>query len=133
MRSFIKFNKGFLKMPLHWQPWLLLLVTLNLIIPLFFLGQIEAQVVLATMLLNVVVMTLLTGITGFTRLLGLGHFPWFVLLYFLWTRLEQVPAGDFFGNWIRVLMLVNALSLILDVVDVARYMAGAREETVAGL
>ena len=39
MRSFIKFNKGLLKMPLHWQPWLLLLVTLNLIIPLFFLGQ----------------------------------------------------------------------------------------------
>ena len=55
------------------------------------------------------------------------------LLYFLWTRLDQIPADEFFGIWIRVLMTLNAVSLIIDAVDVGRYIAGERAETVKGL
>ncbi len=133
MKSFIRFNRGMMRMPFYWQPWLLLLVTANVAIPLFFVGRFEAQLVLGTMVINVILMTLLTGLTGFSRLLGLGHYPWFPLLYFLWTRLDQIPADDFFGIWIRILMVLNALSLVMDTVDAARYVAGEREETVSGL
>ncbi len=133
MQAFIRFNKGMMRMPFYWQLWLLLLVTVNIAIPLFFVGRFEAQMVLGTMVVNVILMTLLTGLTGFSRLLGLGHYPWFLLLYFLWTRLDQIPADDFFGIWIRVLMVANALSLVIDTVDAARYVAGEREETVQGL
>ncbi len=52
MRAFIKFNKGMMKMPLHWQLWLLLLVVVNLIIPLFFLDRLEAQVVVGALLVQ---------------------------------------------------------------------------------
>ena len=31
MKAFIKFNRGMLKMPLHWQLWLMLLVAANLV------------------------------------------------------------------------------------------------------
>ena len=120
-------------MPIHWQPWLLLLATVNGVIPFFFLGRLEAQMVLGTMIVNLILMTLLTALTGFSRLVGLGHFPWLLLLYFLWTQLEQIPAGDFFGIWIRVLMVANSLSLVIDSVDAVRYLAGEREETVQGL
>ena len=130
MNSFLRFNKGMMRMPFYWQPWLLLLVTVNVAIPLFFVGRLEAQLVLGTMVINVILMTLLTGLTGFSRLLGLGHYPWFPLLFFLWTQLDRIPADDFFGLWIRVLMVANALSLVLDTVDAARYVAGEREETV---
>ncbi len=130
MNSFLRFNKGMMRMPFYWQPWLLLLVTVNVAIPLFFVGRLEAQLVLGSMVINVILMTLLTGLTGFSRLLGLGHYPWFPLLYFLWTQLDRIPADDFFGLWIRVLMVANALSLVLDTVDAARYVAGEREETV---
>ena len=133
MRAFIKFNKGMMRMPFHWQLWLLLLVVVNVVIPRFLVNRLEAQVVLGTMVVNMMLMTLLTGLTGFSRLLGLGHIPWLLLLYFLWTRLDQIPAGDFFGIWIRVLMVLNVLSLAIDSVDVARYVAGEREETVPGL
>ncbi len=133
MQSFIRFNKGMMRMPFYWQPWLLLLVTANVAIPLFFVDRFEAQMVLGTMVINVILMTFLTGLTGFSRLLGLGHYPWFPLLYFLWTRLDQIPADDFFGIWIRILMVLNALSLVMDTVDAARYVAGEREETVSGL
>ncbi len=133
MKAFIRFNKGVMRMPFYWQLWLLLLVAANLAISLFFVGRFEAQMVLGAMGVNVILMTLLTGLTGFSRLLGLGHYPWFPLLYFLWNRLDRIPANDFFGIWIRVLMVLNALSLIVDTIDTARYVAGEREETVQGL
>ncbi len=38
MHAFIKFNKGLMKMPIHWQLWLALLVVANGVIPLFFLN-----------------------------------------------------------------------------------------------
>ncbi len=133
MRAFIKFNKGMMKMPIHWQLWLLLLVVVNLIIPLFFLDRLEAQVVVGALLASMLLMTILTALSGFTRLLGLGHVLWFPLLYFLWTRLGELPGNDFFGIWVRALMTLNAVSLVLDTVDVTRYIAGDRQETVQGL
>jgi hypothetical protein len=133
MRAFIKFNKGVMKMPMHWQVWLMLLVLANMIVPLFFLGRREAQVVIGVFVASAVMQVVLTSVTGFTRLLGLGHILWFPLLYFLWMRLEQNPADDFFGLWIRMVMVLNALSLVIDVVDVVRYIAGDRSETVEAL
>ncbi len=133
MRAFIKFNKGLLKMPIPWQLWLMLLVTVNLVVPFFYLRRLEAQVVVVAFLASVTLMTILTGLTGFSRLVGLGHIFWIPLLFFLWTRLDQIPAGDVFGIWIRTLMVLNALSLVIDAVDVFRYIAGDREETVEGL
>jgi hypothetical protein len=122
-----------MKMRVHWQLWLMLLVVLNLVIPLFFLNRLEAQIVLAAIVASAAFMTILAGVSGFTRLLGLGHIFWFPLLYFLWTRVDQVPADDFFGIWIRLLIVFNSLSLVIDLVDIIRYIAGDREETVTGL
>ena len=133
MRAFIKLNKGMMKMPIHWQLWLALLVIVNFVIPLFFLNRLEAQVVAGTLLASVILMTGLTALSGYTRLLGLGHILWIPLLYFLWMRLEQNPADDVFGLWLRVLMILNATSLIIDVIDVGRYIAGDRSETVKAL
>ena len=130
MGAFIKFNKGMMKMPIHWRLWLALLVIVNLVIPLFFLNRLEAQVVAGTLIASVILMTGLTALSGFTRLLGLGHILWIPLLYFLWMRLEQNPVDDLFGLWLRVLMIINAASLIIDVIDVGRYIAGDRSETV---
>jgi hypothetical protein len=133
MRAFIKFNKGVMKMPVQWQLWLLLLVAVNLVVPIFFINRLDAQVVLVAFVASVILMTVLTALSGFSRLLGLGHIFWIPLLYFLWTRLDQIPADEFFGIWIRVLMTLNAVSLIIDAVDVGRYIAGERAETVKGL
>ena len=133
MHAFIKFNRGLMKMPLHWQLWLAILVTSNGVVPLFFLNHLEAQVVVLTLVASMILMTVLTALSGFTRLLGLGHVFWIPLLYFLWLHLEQNSADDFFGIWIRVLMIVNATSLVIDSVDVGRYIAGDRSETGQGL
>jgi len=133
MQAFIKFIKGVLEMPLYAQVWLILLVVANLVVPLIHLARLEAQVVVGTFLISGFLMIILTAISGFSRLLGLGHFLWFPLLYFLWVRLAQLPTDDFFGVWIRVLITLNAISLVIDVVDVIRYIAGDRKDIVEGL
>ena len=130
MRAFIKFNKGMMAMSLGVQIWLIVLVTANMVVPLFFIDRFEAQLVLGTMLASVMLMTILTGWTGFTHLVGLGHILWVPLLYFLWTRLGQIPADDVFGIWIRTLLTLNAISLVLDTIGVIRYIVGDREEIV---
>ena len=131
--AFVKFNKGVMRMPVHWRLWQMLLVVVNLIVPIFFLDRLEAQMVLGALVVAAGLMTLLTALSDFTRLLGLGHIPWVPLIYVLWTRLDQIPADDFFGLWVRILMVLNCLSLAIDTVDTIRYIAGEREETVKGL
>ena len=133
MKAFIKFNKGVLKMPVLWQIWLAVLVATNLVVPMFFLQRWEARVVLGTILASLALMTFLTGRYGFTRILGLGHILWVPMLAFLVARLGDIPDNDAFGIWIRAVIVLNSLSLVIDAIDVIRYIAGDREETVPGL
>ena len=133
MQGFIKFNKGVLRMSWPVKVWLLLLVAANAVAPLFFLQHVEAQAVFATMMIGAMLMSLLTARFGFSRLMGLGHILWIPLLGWLALRLGQIPADDAFGLWIRGVMLLNAVSLVIDTVDVARYAAGDRKELVTGL
>jgi hypothetical protein len=133
MNAFIKFNKGILKMPICVRLWLILLLAVNMFMPLFFLDRVEAWAVLAALLASMMLMTILTAYAGFTRLLGLGHIFWFPLLYFLWNRLDRIPTDHFYGIWVRALMAFNAASLIIDSIDVFRYINGRREEIIKGL
>ena len=130
MKAFIKFNNGMMNMPLPWRLWIMLLVTVNLVVPLFFLGRLEAQLVIGALLLSMTLMTILTHFAGFTRILGLGHMPWILLLLFLWSQFSQHPPNDLFGVWLRILFGLNAISLLIDATDVVRYLAGDRDETV---
>ena len=133
MRAFIKFNKGMMKMSTPVRLWLLALVTGNLVFPLFFLERLEAQVVVGTVVISMMLMTGLTALAGFTRIIGLGHIVWVPMLIWLWVRLAEIPANDVFGIWVRALMALNAISVALDAVDVGRYISGDREEVVQGL
>ena len=134
MRAFVRFNQGLFSMPPLWLAWMLALVSANLFAPLFFIGRVEARVVVAALVVSMVVMTILTGRFGFSRILGLGHIiAWVPLLAFLWSRLPDAPSSDAFGLWLRVVIALDAASLAIDAVDVVRFFAGDRAETVAGL
>ena len=133
MNGFIKFNKGVLRMSWPVKIWLLLLVAANAVAPLFFLDRVEAQAVLAAMMIGAMLMSLLTARFGFSRILGLGHILWVPLLGWLAFRLGQISADDAFGLWVRGVMLLNTVSLVMDAVDVVRFAAGDRKEMVTGL
>ena len=113
--------------------WLLALIAVNFIVPLFLLPRFEAQVVLVTMFISMMLMTGLTALAGFTRIVGAGHLVWIPMLIWIWTRLGEIPADDVFGLWIRALIILNGISLIIDAIDMKRYFTGDREEMVKDL
>jgi hypothetical protein len=114
-----------------WRLWMVLLQLANLIAPLFFLGRVEAQLTLGAYILAAAIIVPLHRRLGWVRLLGIGHFQWFALLPWLVMRyLTTSPTGAF-GVWLAAVILINATSLVIDVVDVARYVAGERKPVVA--
>jgi Na+/melibiose symporter-like transporter len=95
-------------------------------------AHVEARVAIAALLVSMALMTGLTARWGFSRILGLGHIvAWLPLLWFLAARLSEAPAVDAFGFWIRTVIALNAASLAIDIVDVVRFLAGDRSETVS--
>lgn len=128
MNAFIKFNKGLFRQPVYVRLWMAVLIIANMVLPLFFLGTVEAKVVLACLMGSVVFMTVITAMTGYTRLLGAGHVLWFPMIFYLWSRLGLYPADGFFEMWLRAVILLNTISLVIDVIEVIRYAAGDRNE-----
>ena len=121
------FNETMLtKLHPGWFGWVMALVAMNMLIPLLFIKKTEARVTIAVILVQSVAMLLLFAELGFTRLLGLAHFGWFWLIWYLWSRLDQHPGGTLFGKWMRAVLLMDAISLVLDVTDVIRYLLGDR-------
>ncbi len=133
MKAMIGFTKGLMSMPMPWPLWIGLLVVINIAGPIYFFKAFEAKVVLAAFLTSAAFMTAIFAAKGFVRLLGIGHILWIPMVPWLWTRLDQVETGSLIGYWMIAVVAVNGISLIIDAVDVVRYVAGDREpyQTVA--
>lgn len=117
--------------PVGWRIWLAVLMFVNFFMPFVFYQRIEAQAIFLAAMIGAFIGLIIFKMQGFTRLLGLMHIPWFPLIYFLWTRLNQISAYDVFGIWISTLVLMNSISLVIDVIDVIRYIAGDRKRVEA--
>ncbi len=131
MKSMMNFTRTMLIMPIHWQVWLGTLVTANIVIPLFFIDTIEAQIVLATAIVGLVTMSVIFSEMGFVRLMGIGHIGWFPLVFLLWTRLEFAPANSAFGYWMMAVIILDSLSVLIYTIDVLRYVTGERQPFLA--
>ena len=107
------------------RSWVLLLIAVN-VSSLFFLQYLEAQFILGVFVLGAMFMLAVEYKLGFVRLLGLGHAGWLFLLPWLYFRLDQLPADDMFRQWIMILIAINSVSLVIDIVDVIRYLRGER-------
>jgi len=82
------------QIPVGWRIWLAILMAANMVAPLFFLKSIEGLAVFVAINLGAITGTILYKQQGFTRLLGVMHWPWIVLLPFLWMRLDVVSASE---------------------------------------
>lgn len=112
----------FRTVPRIWNVWL---VGVNLTC-FYFIGHIEAQVVLATTLLAVVVQAIIYGRLGFTRVLGVTHLAWLPMFGWMATRAGDIAAHSDLQTWIIVLAITNAVSFAIDFADVTRFAKGDR-------
>ncbi len=130
MKAMIGFTKGLMSMPMPWRLWLGLLVAVNVAGPIYFFEALEAKVMLAAFLASVALMTAIFASKGFVRLLGIGHIFWVPMVPWLWTRLDQVEPGNLIGYWMIAVVALNGISLIIDAIDVVRYVTGDRKPYV---
>jgi hypothetical protein len=127
LRAIAGFLRGIGTLAWPWWIWLGILGVVNGVAPLFFLGSLEARVVLASMLVAAVVQLLIVSRLGFVRLLGIGHIlAWVPMLLWLVPRLTNLGTGTPFGLWLFAVVIIDLASLAIDFVDVARYLAGDR-------
>ena len=113
------------------EPWWLIawagwMAVINMT-SLFFLRETEARWVLVAFLGSFVMMSVLFYVNGYNRFLGLAHIVfWTPLLFFLYRRLSRIVGPRLYENWIRILLATNGISLVVDYVDVLRYLLGDR-------
>ena len=93
---------------------------------IFFLPRMEAWAVLGTGLLAATVMTVLHAKLGYVRLLGIGHFVWIPMLIWLAFRLDHILEHTLFCGWLLTLIAMDTVSLLIDIVDLVRYLRGDR-------
>ena len=93
---------------------------------IFFLPRTEAWVVLGTGLLAATIMTVLHAKLGYVRLVGIGHFVWIPMLIWLAFRLDHILEGTLFYRWLLTLIVMDTVSLLMDIVDFLRYLQGDR-------
>ncbi len=106
------------------QIWVLWMGVINLA-SVVFRSRTEARWVLGAFVGALVFMNALFAVNGFNRLLGLAHVVfWTPLVVYLGRRVGMIEAVTSYGRWLRVLLATNAASLIIDYVDVARYVLG---------
>ena len=81
---------------------------------------------LGTGLLAATIMTVLHAKLGYVRLVGIGHFVWIPMLIWLVFRLDHIREGTLFYGWLVTLMAMDTVSLLIDIVDLVRYLRGDR-------
>lgn len=104
--------------------WIVWLFAVNAAGLLFF-AEIEARWVLAALVASCAGIWILYQLDGFTRLLGLAHVVfWTPLVIYLYGRLSNLVGPPLFERWLRLLLASNGLALVIDYVDVLRYLLG---------
>ena len=64
---------------------------------------------------------------GFVRLLGIGHVFWLPMLAWLFMEMPVEPEPGALTAWLWCLIVCTSISLVIDTLDVGRYLAGDRE------
>ena len=128
--SFLHFINGLFKMGPLVVLWILILVCVNAIIPSIFLPDFVATITIIIFFVGATAMIILTHYYGFTRILGLVHILWIPLLAFLLTKIDLANLSSPYHQWLAGLIACNAVSLVIDIIDVYRYVKGDRNELV---
>ena len=120
MRNPLRFFIDLLQQPLWVSLWVLFLMLVNMA-SLAFWQEALARLILMNFLASAMLMMGLYARFGFAKILGLGHLPWVPLLAYL---MIQIPAAEAsFKQYLQVLSVSMALSLVLDTIDVWTYFS----------
>ena len=131
MNAAIQLLAKIFRMKFPWNCWVSVLAGVNMIGGIYYWSLLEGKVVLACLIGSFIVMTAIFTKLGFVRLLGLGHILfWTPLVIWILQRLrEETFATDpHLQTWIYSVLVINSLSLVIDYLDVIRFLRGEKAE-----
>lgn len=104
--------------------WGFLLNIPQLLGGLIFVQTPEGLVIVATAILTLCIAGQIHKRHRFTRLIGICHLPWLIMLPWLLMRMATTDHGWALTLWLVYVCITVTVSLIFDIWDVARYMKG---------
>ncbi len=126
MKAMMDLMKTMFSLPVPVRIWLAILMILNMAVPLVFIATPEGMATIASAMAGVITMTWLYQAKGFVRLMGIGHIYWVPLVLWFLTRLELAEPGSLFFYWMLSIIVLNTISLVIDTMDIFRYVKGER-------
>jgi len=93
---------------------------------LLFIWAIEGQAILLTVILTLLVAGQIHKRARFSRLIGICHLPWLVLLPWIIWRLVSVDHELYLQIWLAYVAITISISLVFDIYDVGKFMRGDR-------
>ena len=129
MKAILNLAKDINKMPIFWVIWVWCLFSVNMA-AVFFLGHLEGKVVFGCMMVAATLMPYLHSKYGYVGLLGVAHLPWIPMLIWLYTRIDSIKLVDDLYKWILLVFFFDGISIILDTVDVVKYILGNKKTSI---
>ncbi len=118
MKNPLRFFIELMEQPVWISLWVLFLMLVNMA-SLAFWQETVAQLIFMNFLASAMLMMGLYAQYGFTKILGLGHFPWIPLLAYVVITIPTAEAS--FKQYLLILSVSMAVSLVLDTIDVWSY------------
>lgn len=119
--------------PMWLQAWVMALVASHLLAIVFIVYResgawrvhYEPFAIIASFFAASALMGFMYQEFGYVRLLGLAHLVFWTPAY-IWILMRRKSIGyaSWFGRYIHVYLVIAGISLIIDSVDVIRYLAG---------
>lgn len=119
--------------PAWLQAWVMVLVVTNLAGVFFAVGKdidgwkvrAEPIAIVFAFFVAAAIMNWIYGEYGYVRLLGLAHLvAWLPVYGWIVTRRSEIGFENLFGKYIHTYLVVAGVSLVIDFIDVVRYMIG---------
>jgi len=123
MRNPFNFFIELMRQPVWVSYWVLFLMTINFA-SIGFWSEPLAKVIFATFMASALLMMVIYSRFGFNKILGLGHIFWIPLLIYVVTQIHLMEL--MFKNYLLILSLSIAISLVIDAIDVWKYFANQK-------
>lgn len=122
--------------PMWLQVWVMIMVLAHLAALLFLVGREQQKwrfrpeplAIVLSFVVAAVLMSWLYERVGYVRLLGLAHLvAWGPVYAWILLSRQRFPMATAYGKYIHLYLLVAGISLVIDAIDVVRYLAGDGE------
>ena len=127
----VDFGKTIAMQSIWLQLWLLILVTVNFSAIFFVVtrtdgnlrARVEAIAITLSFLASGILLMWIYEKVGYVQLLGLAHIVFWVPVYvWLWLKYQRSEFFFPFKQYVVLYFVINGISLVIDVVEVAHYL-----------